>query len=166
MKQAAGILLYRRGAAGTEVLLVHPGGPFWTGKDEAAWSVPKGEPEPDEDLLVAAEREFLEETGMPAPPGRRIDLGEIRQASGKRVRVWAVEGDLDAAACTSNHTTIEWPRGSGRSIVIPEVDRAEWYELGVARRKLVLAQAALADRLAEALGGGPAGAGASGPATA
>ena len=152
MKQAAGILLYRHRAGQVEVLLVHPGGPFWAGKDDAAWSVPKGEPEPGEDLLVAAEREFREETGSPAPAGPRIDLGEVRQASGKRVRVWAVEGDLDAASCHSNHATIEWPRGSGRTIVIPEVDRADWFELGVAHVKLVLAQAVLADRLGGALG--------------
>ena len=155
MKQAAGILLYRKATGDVEVLLVHPGGPFWTGKDEAAWSVPKGEPEPGEDLLVAAEREFLEETGAAVPTGERIDLGEIRQASGKRVQVWAVEGDLDASACRSNHCEIEWPRGSGRSILVPEVDRAEWYGLEVARRKLVLAQAALVDRLVKALAEAP-----------
>lgn len=150
-KVAAGILLYRRVGGETEVLLVHPGGPLWAGKDDAAWSVPKGEPDPGEELLAAAEREFLEETGLPAPRGARLALGEIRQASGKRVHVWAVEGDLDAGACSSNLCAIEWPRGSGRSILIPEVDRAEWFRLDLAATKLVRAQAPLVDRLAEAL---------------
>lgn len=154
-KLAAGILLYRRGPEGLEVLLVHPGGPLWVRKDDAAWSVPKGEPEAGEDPLAAAEREFSEEVGSPAPPGRRLDLGEVRQASGKRVRVWAVEGDLDASACTSNHVELEWPPGSGRVELVPEVDRAEWFALGRARRKLVLAQAAFVERLAEQLGIAP-----------
>ena len=147
-KVAAGILLFRKGPADVEVLLVHPGGPLWAARDEAAWSVPKGEPDPGEDLLSAAEREFVEETGMDVPPGPRHPLGEVRQASGKRVHVWAVEGDLDAAKCTSNTCTIEWPRGSGRLVEIPEVDRAAWFPLGVARSKLVLAQAVLVERLA------------------
>lgn len=147
-KVAAGILLHRRAPSRVEVLLVHPGGPLWAGKDEAAWSVPKGEPEPGEDLLAAAEREFAEETGLPAPPGPRRPLGEIRQASGKRVHVWAVEGDLDAAACTSNTCAIEWPRGSGQLIEIPEVDQAAWFPLDLARSKLVPAQAVFVDRLA------------------
>lgn len=151
-KLAAGILLHRRAPAGIEVLLVHPGGPLWAGKDEAAWSVPKGEPEPGEDLLAAAEREFAEETGLPAPPGPRHPLGEIRQASGKRVHVWAVEGDLDAASCKSNTCTIEWPRGSGRLVEIPEVDKAAWFPLAVAPSKLVRAQAVLVERLAGVLG--------------
>ena len=151
-KLAAGILLYRRGRAHLAILLVHPGGPLWASKDEAAWSVPKGEPEPGEELLVAAEREFAEETGTAVPPGARLGLGEVRQASGKRVHVWAVEGDLDASACKSNTCMIEWPRGSGRSIEIPEIDRAAWFPLAVARHKLVLAQSVLPDRLAAALG--------------
>jgi len=150
-KQAAGILIYRSGPQGPEVLLVHPGGPLWAGRDDASWSVPKGEPDPGEDLLAAAEREFAEEVGFPTPPGPRIDLGEIRQASGKRVRVWAVEGDLDATASTSNWCDIEWPRGSGFLIHIPEVDRAEWCSLPLARRKLVPAQAEFVDRLADRL---------------
>lgn len=153
-KQAAGILLYRRSDAGVEVLLVHPGGPLWAGKDDEAWSVPKGEPDPDEPLLEAAEREFAEETGASVPPGARIPLGEVRQASGKRVHVWAVEGDLDAASCKSNTCTIEWPRGSGRLLEIPEVDQAAWFPLSTARHKLVRAQSVLAERLAAALGGG------------
>lgn len=151
-KLAAGVLLFRRGPEGIDVLLVHPGGPLWANRDEAAWSVPKGEPEPGEDVLAAAEREFAEETGTPVPPGVRLALGEVRQASGKRVHVWAVEGDLDASACTSNTCTIEWPRGSGRSIEIPEIDRAAWFSLADARRKLVRAQAVLPDRLAATLG--------------
>ncbi len=150
-KLAAGILLYRRAPDGPEVLLVHPGGPVWAGKDQAAWSVPKGEPDPGEDLLAAAEREFAEETGLAAPAGPRLPLGEVRQASGKRVHVWAVEGDLDAACCTSNTCTIEWPRGSGRLLEIPEVDQAAWFPLPAARDRLVLAQAPLVDRLALAL---------------
>jgi predicted NUDIX family NTP pyrophosphohydrolase len=152
-KLAAGILLYRRGPDDLEVLLAHPGGPLWSHKDDAAWTVPKGEPDPGEDLLHAAEREFREETGRALPPGKRLSLGHVRQASGKKVHVWAVEGDLDPSTCASNTCTIEWPPGSGRSLEIPEIDKVAWFPVELARRKLVVAQAVLPDRLVAALEG-------------
>jgi predicted NUDIX family NTP pyrophosphohydrolase len=149
LADSAGILLYRERSRGLEVLLVHPGGPFWARKDLGAWSVPKGEYGPGEDELAAARREFEEELGSPAPPGEPLELGEIRQRSGKRVRAWALAGDLDEAAITSNTLEIEWPPRSGRRIEIPEVDRAEWFELELAREKINPAQEALLDRLLE-----------------
>jgi predicted NUDIX family NTP pyrophosphohydrolase len=148
-RRSAGILLHRQAAAGAEVLLVHPGGPFWTTKDAGAWSIPKGEYEPDEDPLAAARREFEEELGSPPPDGEPFELGEIRQKSGKLVRAWALEGDLDATAAHSNTFTTEWPPRSGRVQDFPEVDRAEWFTLGAAREKINPAQAAFLDRLAE-----------------
>jgi predicted NUDIX family NTP pyrophosphohydrolase len=147
--RSAGILLHRRRDEGLEVLLVHPGGPFWARRDEGAWSIPKGECEPQEDPLMAARREFQEELGSRAPEGPAEDLGEIRQRGGKLVRAFALEGDLDVQDVRSNTTEIEWPPRSGRRIVIPEVDRAEWFALGEARRRINPAQAALVDRLAE-----------------
>jgi predicted NUDIX family NTP pyrophosphohydrolase len=150
---SAGLLLFRRGADGApEVLLVHPGGPFWSGKDARAWSIPKGEVEEGEEPSAVAEREFAEELGRQAPHGVRTDLGEITQAGGKRVRAWAVEGDFDPSDIASNQFEIEWPPRSGRRQSFPEVDRAEWFSLGVAGEKLVAAQAELLDRL-PALGG-------------
>ena len=128
--RSSGILLYRTRNSSVEVLLVHPGGPFWARRDAGAWSIPKGEYEPDEDPLGAARREFQEELGATAPDGTEHDLGEIRQRSGKLVRAWALSGDLDAGAITSNTCEVEWPPRSGRMIVIPEVDRAEWFEFG------------------------------------
>lgn len=148
-KRSAGLLLYRQGDAGMEVLLVHPGGPFWHGKDDAAWSVPKGEHPEEEDPAVAAEREFAEELGSPAPSGPRLDLGEVRQSSGKRVRVWAVAADFDSTGFVSNLAQAEWPPRSGQHVTFPEVDQAAWFTLDVARRKLVKAQAAFVDRLLE-----------------
>lgn len=148
-KRSAGLLLHRRSGSEQEVLLVHPGGPFWRGKDEAAWSLPKGEYAEGDDPLTAAEREFAEELGQPAPPGARIDLGEVRQSSGKRVRAWAVEGDLDCATTTSNFAEVEWPPRSGTIVRFPEVDQASWFSLDVARHKLVRAQSTFVDRLAE-----------------
>jgi predicted NUDIX family NTP pyrophosphohydrolase len=148
--RSAGILLYRRAPDDQlEVLLVHPGGPFWARKDEGVWSVPKGEYKPDEDPLQAARREFEEELGTAAPPGSPLDLGEIKQRAGKLVRAFALQGDLDARSITSNTTVIEWPPRSGRQIEIPEVDRAEWFTLNAARVKINSAQAALLDRLAD-----------------
>ena len=134
------------------MLLVHPGGPFWARRDEGAWSIPKGEYDTSEDALVAARREFEEELGTAAPEGSVEDLGEIRQKGGKRVRAFALEGDLDATEITSNTFELEWPPRSGRMISVPEVDRAEWFTLGEAGKKINPAQAELLERLATARG--------------
>jgi predicted NUDIX family NTP pyrophosphohydrolase len=150
-ERSAGILLYRVDDRGLEVLLVHPGGPFFARKDDGAWGIPKGLYEDDEEPLAAARREFAEELGSPCPGGRALDLGEIRQKNGKRVTAWALEGDLDADAITSNTFTIEWPPRSGRRQEFPEIDRAGWFTLDAARVKILAAQAPLLDRLAEAL---------------
>jgi predicted NUDIX family NTP pyrophosphohydrolase len=136
-----------------EVLLVHPGGPFWTRRDAGAWSIPKGEYSDGEDPLDAARREFAEELGSRAPDGDPADLGEICQKSGKVVHGWALPGDLDPAAIQSNTFTLEWPPRSGRMREFPEVDRAEWFELERAREKINPAQAAFLDRLAAAATG-------------
>jgi predicted NUDIX family NTP pyrophosphohydrolase len=147
--RSAGILLHRTRKRAREVLLVHPGGPIWVKRDAGAWSIPKGEYEPDEDPLAAARREFEEELGTPVPDGAADDLGEIRQKSGKYVRAWAIEGDLDATQIRSNTLEFEWPPRSGKLIEIPEVDRAEWFGLDAARQKINQAQAQLLDRLEE-----------------
>lgn len=150
--KSAGIFLYRRRHDGEiEALLVHPGGPLWARRDAGAWSIPKGEIDPGEDELAAARREFAEELGSPPPAGEPADLGEVRLKSGKRVRAWALEGDLDAAAIVSNTFEMQWPPRSGRTAAFPEVDRAAWFELAVAREKLNPAQAAFVDRLADIL---------------
>ena len=133
------------------MLLVHLGGPFWQRKDLGTWSIPKGEVGEGEDLLAAARREFTEETGFSAD-GRAIGLGHVRQAGGKVVHAWAVEGDADPAALRSNTFQIEWPRGSGRMRSFPEVDRAEWFTLDEARRHLIPAQTAFLDVLMAELG--------------
>ena len=154
---SAGILLYRRaaggvgGAASVEVLLVHPGGPLWARRDLGAWSIPKGEHGPDEEALTAARREFAEELGSPAPEGDPIDLGEVRLKSGKRVRAWALAGDLDADAIVSDTFQMQWPPRSGVMRTFPEVDRAQWCDLISAREKLNPAQAQFVDRLADIL---------------
>jgi predicted NUDIX family NTP pyrophosphohydrolase len=145
---SAGILLYRGLAAGIEVFLVHPGGPFWAKKD--VWSIPKGEYSSDEEPLAAARREFEEETGM-AVDGDFLSLGVIHQPSGKQVTAWALEGDFDPAALVSNTCQIEWPPRSGRCVTIPEVDRGAWFSLDAARGKIFRGQEALLDRLAAAL---------------
>ena len=126
---------------------MHPGGPAWSGRDLGAWSIPKGEYEPDDDPLGAARREFGEELGSSPPDGPVADLGEIRQRSGKRVRAWALEGDLDATAIHSNTVPFEWPPRSGKRIQIPEVDRAEWFSLAEAREKINPGQVPLLERL-------------------
>jgi predicted NUDIX family NTP pyrophosphohydrolase len=151
--RSAGILLYRGHGRGLEVLLVHPGGPFWARRDEGAWSIPKGEYSGEEDPFAAARREFLEELGVPPPEGSAQDLGEIRQKAGKIVRAWALEGDLDTAAIVSNKFPVQWPPRSGKWIEVPEVDRAEWFALDEARRRINPAQAELLDRLASAAAG-------------
>jgi predicted NUDIX family NTP pyrophosphohydrolase len=144
---SAGILLHRRGEAGTEVLLVHPGGPFWARKDLGAWSIPKGELDEDEDPRACALREFAEETGTRLPDGALEELGSVKQKSGKVVVAFAVEGDLDPATLVSNTFELEWPPRSGRTQEFPEIDRAGWFDADAAREKLNPAQAAFVDRL-------------------
>ena len=149
---SAGLLLYRISPGGAvEVLIAHPGGPFWARRDDAAWSVPKGEYLAGEDPLDAAYREFEEEVGLEVPEGIAVFLGERRQPGGKRVSVWALEGDLDITHSSSNTFAIEWPRGSGRMQEFPEVDRVEWVSIDRARRKLVKGQAPFMDALLGAL---------------
>jgi predicted NUDIX family NTP pyrophosphohydrolase len=139
-------LLFRRGSAGLELFLAHPGGPFWKGRDAGAWTIPKGVAETGEDPLAAACREFEEETGVP-PHGPFIPLGSIRQKAGKLVHAWAWEGDADPARVSSNVMRTEWPRGSGRWLTFPEVDRCAWFDPTVAREKINPAQAEFIDRL-------------------
>jgi len=139
--------MYRRSGGTLEVLLVHPGGPFWMKKDAGAWSIPKGEYEAGEEALEAAAREFQEETGLVAR-GPYTPLTPIRQQGGKVVEAWAFEGDCDAESLKSTTFSLEWPRGSGRRQEFPEVDRAGWFGLDEARRKILPAQAALLDELA------------------
>ena len=130
---------------------MHPGGPMWAKRDAGAWSIPKGEYDSDEDPLAAARREFEEELGIAPPDGPVQDLGEVRQKSGKVVHGWAVEGDLDVSSITSNTVTVQWPPRSGKTLEIPEVDRAEWFSPELAREKLNPAQVALVDRLSHIL---------------
>jgi predicted NUDIX family NTP pyrophosphohydrolase len=144
---SAGILLWRRRAGLVEVLLVHPGGPFWARRDEGAWSIPKGELEPGESPLERALAEFEEELGAPPPAAAPAELGEVRQRGGKIVVGFACEGDLDASAVRSNTFELEWPPRSGRRQSFPEVDRAEWFEIEEARRRINPAQAVFLDRL-------------------
>jgi len=152
-RTSAGLLMYRRRPAGVEVFLVHPGGPFWARKDAGAWSIPKGEYVADEDPLAAARREFAEETGI-IPQGELVELGAVKQAGGKVVTAWALEGDCDAAAIRSNTFSIEWPPRSGRQREFPEVDRAGWFDLDAAAEKILKGQLPFLHRLAERLSGG------------
>jgi predicted NUDIX family NTP pyrophosphohydrolase len=155
-RTSAGILLWRRAdGGGVEVLAGHMGGPFWARKDDRAWSIPKGEHGPDEDPLAVARREFEEETGSSVPAAELVPLGQVRQSGGKVLTVWAGEGDLDASATTSNTFELEWPPRSGRVQEFPEIDRAAWLPVAVARQKLVAGQVPLLDRLAEHLATGP-----------
>lgn len=153
VKTSAGLLLYRFGEEGSiELLLVHPGGPYWAGKEAHAWSVPKGEYPPSEDAEQAAVREFTEELGSPPPVGPRIDLGELRQSSGKRVRAWSVHApEFALGGSASNQFEMEWPPHSGKMQLFPEVDRAEWMGVDAARERIVRGQAEFIDRLLEAL---------------
>ena len=155
-RRSAGILLFRRTAGGgaPEVLLVHPGGPFWARRDAGAWSIPKGEIDPGEEERACALRELAEETGttFDAAPGELLPLGEVRQRGGKAVVAWALEGDLDADAIVSSTFELEWPPRSGRTRTFPEVDRAAWLPLDAAREKLLPAQHPFLDRLAELAG--------------
>lgn len=150
-KLSAGLLLFREPAA-PQLLLVHPGGPFWARKDLGAWSIPKGEPEPGEELLACALRELGEELGPAAPAlagEELIELGSISQKSGKTVHAWAAQADFDPAALASNSFELEWPPRSGERREFPEADRAEWFDPDEARRKILPAQAPLIDRLLE-----------------
>jgi predicted NUDIX family NTP pyrophosphohydrolase len=142
-------VVHRGEGEALEVLLVHPGGPVWARRDLGAWSIPKGEYEDDEDPLAAARREFQEELGVAPPDGPVDDLGEVRQKGGKVVRGWAVQGDLDVSSITSNTVIVQWPPRSGKTLEIPEVDRAEWFTVEVAREKINPAQVALLERLGE-----------------
>ncbi len=157
--RSAGILLWRRGSAGVEVLLAHMGGPFWSGKDSAAWSVPKGEYDEAEEPLAAARREFREELGLPVPvpDGLLVPLGEVRQPSGKRLTVWAGEGALDPQEIVPGTFTMEWPPRSGRTGEFPEIDRVDWCGVGIARERLAKGQRPFLDRLMEQLPPGAAG---------
>ena len=147
-RTSAGLLLHRRGPdGGIEVLIGHMGGPFWARKDAGAWSIPKGEHGPDEEPRDVALREFAEELGAPAPVTDLVPLGEVRQSGGKRLTVWAAEGDFDAAGAVSNTFSLEWPPRSGRVQEFPEIDRAAWTPLDEARVKLVKGQVPLLDRL-------------------
>ena len=147
---SAGLLLFRRSPGPLELFLAHPGGPFWRGRDAGAWTIPKGLTEPGEDLLAAACREFEEETGV-RPLGPFLPLGSVRQKAGKVIHAWAWEGDADPAAVTSNTMKAEWPRGSGRWLTFPEVNRCAWFTPDEARDRLNPAQAELVDRLQAAL---------------
>jgi len=152
-RTSAGLVLYRRTPA-LQILLGHMGGPYWARKDDGAWSIPKGEYGDGEEPFAAARREFEEELGSSPPDGEYHELGEVRQANGKVVVAWAVEGDLDADAIVSNTFELQWPPRSGRTQQFPEVDRAAWFELEAARPKLVKGQAQLLDRLAATLADG------------
>jgi predicted NUDIX family NTP pyrophosphohydrolase len=150
-RRSAGILLHHGRGDALEVLLVHPGGPFWARRDTGAWSIPKGEYVDGEDALAAARREFAEELGTAPPDGEPVDLGEVRQKSGKLVHAWALEGDLDPSSIESNTFSLEWPPRSGRFREVPEVDRAEWFSVDDARERINPAQVELLERLRAAL---------------
>jgi predicted NUDIX family NTP pyrophosphohydrolase len=146
-KLSAGVLLYRTRDGVVEVLIAHPGGPFWARKDDGTWSIPKGEYTDGEDPWAAAQREFSEELGLPAPSGPRLDFGRLKQPSGKVVTAFGVQGDLDVTDTRSNTFELEWPRGSGRIREFPEVDRVGWFPVAQARTKLLKGQQPFLDRL-------------------
>ena len=150
-QRSAGILLFRRRRGAIEVLLAHPGGPFWAKKDEGAWSIPKGVYEPGEDGLAAAKREFAEETGAQTE-GEAVALGAFRQSSAKTVDVWAIEGEFDPARLKSNTFTLEWPPRSGRRREVPEIDRVQWFALDEASRKMLKGQRPILQALLRGLG--------------
>jgi predicted NUDIX family NTP pyrophosphohydrolase len=150
-KRSAGILMYRRPDAGLELLLVHPGGPFWARKDLGAWSIPKGEYSESEDALAVAKREFEEETGARVQ-GDFLSLGELVQPGRKIVSAWAIEGDFDPSDLKSNLFEMEWPPKSGRKAAFPEIDRAEWFSVADARQKILRGQSGFIERLLAALG--------------
>ena len=150
-KLSAGLLLYRIQDDILEVLIVHMGGPFWSRKDLGGWSIPKGEYEENEDPFEVAQREFFEELGSPAPGGGTIHLGQLRQPSGKKITIWAVDSDFNAAGIVSNTFEMEWPKGSGKMQAFPEVDRAEWFDCETSRRKLLKGQVPFLDILKQEL---------------
>ena len=150
-KTSAGLLVYRSAATGLEVLLVHPGGPYWAKRDDGAWSLPKGEYDTGEDPAQVAIREFREELGVDPPRGPALFLGELRQRGGKHVAIWALEGDVDVTDVRSNTFMMQWPPRSGRMQSFPEVDRARWFGLDDARRKLLSGQVGFLDRLSALL---------------
>jgi predicted NUDIX family NTP pyrophosphohydrolase len=153
-RTSAALLAYCDGQDGLMVFLGHMGGPYWARKDDGGWSIPKGEYEAaDEAPWDVARREFTEEIGVPPPPGDPMDLGEFRQPSGKRIRAYAVAADPSIAYVASNTFDLEWPRGSGRITAFPEIDRADWFPLEQARRKVVPGQVAILDALAAVVGG-------------
>jgi predicted NUDIX family NTP pyrophosphohydrolase len=152
-RTSAGLLVWRRRHGRLEVLLGHPGGPYFAGKDADHWTVLKGEVEPEEDLVEVARREFAEETGQQPPAGPLIELGEIRQKSGKVVRAWAVEGDLDPETAASNSFEMEWPPRSGHMRGFPEIDRVGWFDFKAARVRIKAAQAPFLDRLERTIDG-------------
>jgi predicted NUDIX family NTP pyrophosphohydrolase len=147
--QSAGLLLFRRTSRGLEVLLGHPGGPFWRNRNLGTWTIPKGLIAPGESLLAAAKREFTEETGY-KPRGKSVSLGEAKQPGGKIVHVWAVEGDWETLTLRSNQFQMEWPPRSGRIQHFPELDRAAWFSIADARRSILKGQAVFLDRLIDA----------------
>ena len=147
-RRSAGLLIHRGTGDGIEVLLGHPGGPFYARKDDGAWSIPKGE-YTDEDPLDAARREFVEEVGIAVPDGPAVDLGEVRQSSGKIVTAWAVAGDIDVTVAVSNTFEMEWPPRSGTLQSFPEIDRVEWFDLPTAHTKILASQRPFLDRLLE-----------------
>lgn len=151
-KMSAGVLLYRHEDDGVRVMLVHPGGPFWAKKDKAAWSIPKGEVDGDEDNLTAAKREFGEETGGSLPDEGFIDLGDARASSNKVVHIWALEGNFDTTQLKSNSLEMAWPPKSGQMQSFPEVDKAAWFALSEAMVKIHAGQTVFIERLAEKLG--------------
>ncbi len=146
-KLSAGLLLYRVRGGVVDVLIAHPGGPFWARKDDGAWSIPKGEYTQGEDPWMAAQREFTEEVGLTPPAGPRVDLGSVKQSGGKVVTAFAVQGDLDVTEARSNTFELEWPRGSGQLRTFPEVDRVDWFPLAQARAKLLDGQRSFLDQL-------------------
>jgi predicted NUDIX family NTP pyrophosphohydrolase len=150
-KRSAGLLLYRLTDDGVEVLIGHPGGPFWARKDDGAWTIPKGEYAEDEDPWHAARREFQEELGLPAPDGPRVDFAPVKQPGGKVITAFAVRADLDVADTVSNTFELEWPNGSGNVKQYPELDRVGWFSVTAARSKLLKGQQPLLDRLLEHL---------------
>ncbi len=152
---SAGILLFRRRDGRLEILLGHPGGPYFAGRDHGHWSIPKGEVEPGESLVEVARREFEEETGTAVPPDGLVPLGETRQKGGKLVHAWATEGDLDPATATSNTFEMTWPPLVGRRITVPEIDRVAWFDPEEARARIKAAQAVFIDRLEALLSAEP-----------
>ena len=148
---SAGLLVYRYKNNSVQVLVVHPGGPFWARKDLGAWSLPKGQYVEDEDPLAAARREFAEEIGQPVPDGRLTSLGDVKLKSGKTISAWAVQGDLDVSHIKSNTMLIEWPPRSGKQVEFPEVDRAQWFDVPTAMKRLHPLQAEFVQRLCKQL---------------